>query len=146
MLRAAQNGRLDIVRSLVSSGAELGAKTKDGDGALELAAKDNAPELLAWLLDEKKIVPTDRVVSQLVLARNVPTLQLMVAHGARLLDEHLALAVKQRDFPMVQYLVGRGTDVNAEIVKKVCEEEKENEEGAASLVDILAYLHEQGQR
>lgn len=146
LLRAAQNGRLDIVRSLVSSGAELGAKTKDGDGALELAAKDNAPELLAWLLDEKKIVPTDRVVSQLVLARNVPTLQLMVAHGARLLDEHLALAVKQRDFPMVQYLVGRGTDVNAEIVKKVCEEEKENEEGAASLADILAYLHEQGQR
>lgn len=143
LLCAARAGRLDIVRSLVASGAELGAKTENGDGALELAAKANAPELLAWLLDERKIAPTDRVVSQLVVAGNVPTLQLMVAHGARLQDAHLACAVEQRDFAMVKYLVDQGMDVNAEVVKRVCEEVFK-EDGPDSM--ILAYLHEQGQR
>ena len=156
LLRAAQNGRTDIVRALVAAGAELGAKTGDGDGALELAAKANDPELLAYLLDEKKIAPTARVTTQLVIAGNVPTLQLMVEHGARLKDDHLAVAVKQNDFPMVKYLVNRGMDVNAESVKAAVEYlvkhgQDGNVENDGSYYGpdggtIPAFLHEQGQR
>ena len=157
LLRAAQNGRLDIVRALVAADAKLGAKTKEGDGALELAAKANAPDLLAWLLDERKVAPTDRVVSQLVVAGNVPTLQLMVAHGARPQDAHLAVAVKRGDFPMVKYLVNQGMDVNAEVVKAVCRTPREPGEGQNAGPNdgtyygpdgesIAAFLREQGQR
>lgn len=157
LLRAAQNGRLDIVRNLVAAGAELGAKTGDGDGALELAAKANAPDLLAWLLDEVKVAPTDRVVTQLVFAGNVPTLQLMVAHGARLQDARLADAVERGDFPMVKYLVNQGMDVNAEVVKAVCRKHREPGEGQNAGPNdgtyygpdgesIAAFLREQGQR
>lgn len=154
LLRAAQNGRLDIVRNMVAAGADISAKTGEGDGVLELAAKANAPELLAWLLDEKRIAPTARAVSQLVIAGNVPTLQAMVAHGARLRDEHLAVAVKRGDFPMVKYLVNMGMDVNAESVLKVC---REGGSGPAAGPNdgtyfgpdgesILEFLREQGQR
>ena len=165
LLRAAQNGRTDIVRALVAAGAELGAKTSDGDGALELAAKANCPDLLAYLLDEKKIAPTARVTSQLVIAGNVPTLQLMVEHGARLKDDHLAVAVNRSDFPMVKYLVNRGMDVNAEsvkaaadnLVKRVADVDDKSAKAAVLGVNdgtyygpdsgtIIAFLHEQGQR
>lgn len=153
LLRAVQNGRLDIVRNLVAAGADLAAKTKDGDGALELAAMANASELLAWLLDEKKVEPTPRVVSQLVIAGNVPTLQVMVAHGARLLDAHLAAAVKLGDFPMVKYLVNQGMDVNADVVKNICRELKGSRsptnDGSYYGPDggsVLDFLREQGQR
>lgn len=121
LLRAAQDGRLDIVRILDAAGADLGAKTTAGDGALELAAMANAQDLLSWLLDEKKVSTTDRIVSQLVIAGNVPTLQFVVGHGGRLADEHLATSVKQGDFPMVKYLVNCGMDVNADVVKAACD-------------------------
>ena len=120
LLRAAEDGRLDIVRLLVAADEKLlDARTSDGDGALELAALANAPDLLAYLLDERRIAPTERGTSQMVLAGNVPTLHLLVAHGARLIDAHLAAAVKLGDFPMVKYLVEQGMDVNAEVVKNV---------------------------
>lgn len=136
LLRAAEDGRLDIVRILAAADESLlGARTADGDGALELAALANAPDLLAYLLDERRIAPTERGTSQMVIARNVPTLRLLVAHGARLLDAHLAAAVKLGDFPMVKYLVSQGMDVNAEIVKKI--------DGPAEIVE---YLAAQGQR
>ena len=149
LLRATQNGRLDIVRNLVAAGADLKAKTAAGDGVLELAAKANAPDLLAWLLDEKKIAPGARVVSQLVIAGNVPTLQAMVAHGGRLSDDHLAVAVKLGNFPMVKYLVNCGMDVNAESVKAVSGEAGGKNDGSYYGPDgdtIRAFLHEQGQR
>ena len=157
LLRAAQNGRTDIVRMLVAAGASLKAKTVNGDGALELAAMANAPALLDYLLDDKKIAPTARVVSQLVIAGNVPTLQRMIAHGAKLQDAHLAVAVKRGDFPMVKYLVNQGMDVNADVVKQVCLEGRSPGEGQNAGPNdgtyygpdgesILAFLHEQGQR
>ncbi len=135
LLCAARNGRLDIVRNLVAAGANLNAKANNDDGVLELAAMANAPELLNWLLDERKIAPTARVVSQLVEAGNVPTLQQMVAHGAKLTDEHLAAAGERGDFPMVKYLVNQGMDVNAPVVKN-----------AELPVFIRAFLSNQGQR
>lgn len=154
LLRAAQDGRVDIVRNLVAAGASLAAKTKDGDGALELAAKANAPALLGWLLDERKVAPTARVVDQLVVAGNVPTLQQMVAHGAKLLDGHLAAAIVLKDFPMVKYLVNQGMDVNAKVVREALAKMKPDipdpandgtyygPEGAS----IRAFLYEQGLR
>ena len=117
LLLAARKGRTDIVRMFVAAKADLGAKTDAGDGALELAAMANSEKLLAYLLDERKIAPTPRVVSQLVIAGNVPTLQAMVARGAVLQDAHLAVAVKRGHFPMVKYLVNLGLDVNAEVVR-----------------------------
>lgn len=149
LLRAAQNGRLDIVRQLVSAGADLSAKTAEGDGALELAAKANAPDLLAWLLDDKKVAPTARVVTQLVVAGDVPTLRLMVEHGAKLQDAHLAAAVKCGRFPMVKYLVNRGLDVNADVVKAVSADAGGTNDGSYYGPDggtIFQFLHEQGQR
>ena len=155
LLRAAENGRLDIVRLLVAAdSALLDAKTNEGDGALELAARANAPDILAWLLDDRKIAPTARVVSQLVIAGNVPTLQTMVAHGAKLRNEHLAVAVKRGDFPMVKYLVNCGMDVNAESVLNVCREggagpSSGQNDGTYYGPDgesILSFLREQGQR
>ena len=136
LLRAAEDGRLDIVRLLVSANtALLDARTADGDGALELAALANAPDLLAYLLDERRIAPTERGTSQMVIAGNVPTLRILVAHGARLIDAHLAAAVKLGDFPMVKYLVAQGMDVNADVVKSV---EAQGE--------IAEFLADQGQR
>ena len=152
LLRAAQNGRLDIVGVLFAADpALLDAKTNEGDGALELAAKANAPDLLAWLLDDRQVAPTARVVSQLVIAGNVPTLQTMVAHGGRLRDEHLAAAVKLGDFPMVKYLVNCGMDVNAESVLKVSRgvHDTGKNDGTYYGPDggtISDFLREQGQR
>ena len=154
LLRAAQDGRVDIVRNLVAAGASLDARTKEGDSALELAAKANAPALLGWLLDERKVAPTDRVVDQLVVAGNVPTLQLMVAHGAKLLDGHLATAVALKDFPMVKYLVNQGMDVNARVVREAATKAGADisdsaDSGTDSGPDgdsIQAFLHKQGLR
>lgn len=152
LLLAARKGRTDIVRMLVAAKADLGAKTDSGDGALELAAMANSEELLAYLLDEKKIVPTPRVVSQLVIAGNVPTLQTMVSRGAALQDAHLAVAVKRGHFPMVKYLVNLGLDVNAEVVQAATG----GESGSSGVNDgayygpegesIRAFLQGQGQR
>ncbi len=142
LLRAAEDGRLDIVRLLVAADASLlDARTADGDGALELAALANAPDLLAYLLDERRIAPTERGTSQMVIAGNVPTLRILVAHGARLIDAHLAAAVKLGDFPMVKYLVAQGMDVNADIVKNVL-----GDAAAQIRPEISAFLTDQGQR
>ena len=135
LLRAAEDGRVDIVRMLISSGAKVDCHANNGDGLIELAAAANAPELLIYLLDEKKFPPTERCTAQLVIAGNVPTLQQMVAHGAKLEDKHLAVAVKLGDFPMVKYLVSQGMDVNADCVKEV---------GAVG--EISDFLYAQGQR
>ena len=140
LLRAARSGRLDIVRNLAAAGAKMDATNGENDGVLELAAMANAPELLNWLLDEKKITPTARVVGQLVKAGNVPTLQQMVAHGAKLADAHLAAAIARGDFPMVRYLVSQGMDVNAPVVKNA---ELPTD---ASGDSIRAFLYDQGQR
>ena len=88
----------------------------------------------------------------MVRAGNVPTLRLLVAHGARLLDSHLATAVKHADFPMVRYLVEQGMDVNAAVVKEATA--YVNAELAAggraatvqSDMQIAAFLASQGQR
>ncbi len=140
LLRSAQNGRLDIVRNLAAAGARMDATNGENDGVLELAAMANAPDLLNWLLDEKKVAPTARVVNQLVEAGNVPTLQQMVAHDAKLSDEHLAAAVARGDFPMVRYLVNQGMDVNAPVVKNA----KLPPDAPGD--SIRAFLYEQGQR
>ena len=149
LLRAAQNGRTDIVRILLAAGADIDAKSKDGDGLIELAAKANGAELLAYLLDERKLPPTARVVRQLVAAGKVQTLELMVEHGATLTDDHLALAVQNRAFPMVKYLVNRGLDVNAPSVKKATGEGGGTNDGSYYGPDggtIQQFLYGQGQR
>ena len=139
LLRAAEDGRTDLVRVLIARGAKIDAQTNKKDGVLELAAAANSPGLLVYLLDEKKIPPTERCTAQLVIAGNVPTLQQMVAHGAKLEDKHLAVAVKLGNLPMVKYLVSRGMDVNADCVKGVLS-------SAPARGDIKNFLYDQGYR
>lgn len=141
LLRAAEDGRADLVRILISSGADVKQHSNEGDGLIELAAAANAPELLVYLLDEKKFSPTERCTAQLVIAGNVPTLQQMIAHGAKVEDKHLAVAIKLGDFEMVKYLVSQGMDVNADCVKKVSPPE-----ACADAVKITDFLYAQGQR
>lgn len=133
LLRAADRGHTDIARALADAGASLGAHTKDGDGILELSAQANAPELLDWLLDDLHLVPTKRVVVQLVRAGNVPTLQRMGSLYGKIDDAEFAAVCERDDLPMVKYLVEQGQDVNAELLRDL-----------PITNHVAAYLLEQG--
>lgn len=116
---AAENGNLDIVRTLATEGAALNKATADGADLLELAATANAEDVIDYLVDDWKMKVKDGPVSWCVAHAKVLPLKTLVAHGGKLKDAHLALAAQCGHLDMVEYLVGQGCDVNSAEVYKV---------------------------
>lgn len=124
LLCAAECGSLPIVRTLLTAGADINAKSKTGrdggeDGILEYAVLANAGDMIDFLLDERHAPVTSRAVDYCVIDDKVMALAALVAHGATVSDKHLAAAVKNGDLDMVKYLVSLGRDVNSSEVHGV---------------------------
>ncbi len=156
LLCAARIGSLPIVKALLSAGADIKAKSKDGDTALDLAVMLPAEDVIDYLLDEKRVAPTERAVLWCVTHGKVLPLTKLVAHGGAINDQHLALAVGSGHLDMVKYLVSLGCDVNAASVKNaIISPDSLTCTGAdairargvaAEIASILEYLYSQGYR
>jgi hypothetical protein len=116
---AAENGNLDIVRTLATEGAALDKATTGGADLLELAATANAEDVIGYLVDDWKMKVKDGPVSWCVAHAKVLPLKTLVAHGGKLKDAHLALAARCGHLDMVEYLVGQGCDVNSPEVHEI---------------------------
>jgi hypothetical protein len=116
---AAEQGDLDIVKALVGVDAAMAGTTAAGDTVLSLAVRSNSEDLLEYLLDEVKLPTDERAVSRCVIEGWLWPLKMLVAHGGKVTDKHLAVAVKCGQFEMVKWLVEHGCDVNAEVVHAV---------------------------
>ncbi len=128
-------GSLPITKSLILSGADPMAKSKEGDTAIERAVMRLDEAILAYLLDDvkvngKNLAPTTRAVDWCVVHSKVIPLTTLVAHGAKVTDRHLAAAVltdmNDDVLDMVKYLVELGCDVNAEEVHKAVRMSSDN--------------------
>ena len=116
---AAENGNLDIVRTLATEGAALDKATVGGADLLELAATANAEDVIEYLLDDWKMKVKNGPVAWCVANGKVLPLKTLVAHGGKLKDSHLALAARCGHLDMVEYLVGQGCDVNSPEVHEI---------------------------
>ncbi len=169
-------GSLPIAKTLILSGADPLAKSKEGDTAIERAVMRPDEAILSYLLGDVKIAgknlkPTERAVDWCVIHSKVVPLTTLVAHGAKVTDRHLAAAVltdmNDDVLDMVKYLVELGCDVNAEEVHKAVKmssdiarkmdeaasaaeapasAQKAAVAKAAGLSKILAYLKDNGFR
>lgn len=110
---------LRIVKLLIEGGAKATLTAKSGDSALDLAVQLPSEAIIAYLLDEQKISPTERSVSWCVINGKVIPLTTLVSHGAKVTDRHLAAAVKQGHLDMTKYLVSLGRDVNSSEIREI---------------------------
>ncbi len=126
---AAAAGSLRLVKTLVAYKADVKAVTNEGDTPLCLAVMRPAEDIIAYLLDEAGAPTDQRAADWCVTNGKVLPLKTLVAHGAKITDSHLKVALllchhdmavnflengpKTHIDDMVQYLVSLGCDVNA---------------------------------
>ena len=142
---AAENGNLDIVRTLATEGATLDKATVGGADLLELAAAANAQDVIEYLAGDWKMKVKDGPVSWCVAHGKVLPLKTLVAHGGKLKDRHLAQAAQCGHLDMVEYLVGQGCDVNSAEVHAVVPA-LVLQTSSATAQSIAEYLFSQGYR
>ncbi len=124
LIRAANSGHFEIVKLLVGNGADIKAKTGDGESAFSEATRANHGEIANFLLEQGVDPNTpdhfkDPVLNRAAQNGNFELVKSMVEKGADVnkkgdLDETPIMnAAWKRDFRIVEYLVEHGADVNA---------------------------------
>jgi len=124
MIRAVADGDLQQIQNLLSTGANVNAKDKDGETALMLAARDGRLEVVDLLLDKGARVDEKNKFHSTALMQasyNVHTeiVKLLLEKGANVNAKNLygitplMLAANEKEAPLVEALVQAGADVNA---------------------------------
>ena len=119
---AAEKGRIIMVRTLLKHGADIDARTADGDSALDLAILSGRTQIAEILLREGGQLDASAVLlkaaTQGVTDRD--TVRFLTERGADLEqrdangDTALLIAIRQDNHRLATHLVARGADVNVQ--------------------------------
>ncbi|WP_264339257.1 MULTISPECIES: ankyrin repeat domain-containing protein [unclassified Wolbachia] len=150
---AVYNGRLDVVKYLVSKGADISAKSKDGSTLLHYAAQGGSLNVVEYLIDEKgtdiNIKDNDGTtpLHSVAYLGYLAVVKKFIEKGADINSRDiyyktpLHLAASNSDLDVVEHLVNKGANVNAMdkdgLTPLHCAVFREN-------LEIVEYLAEKG--
>ncbi|MCL5437047.1 MAG: ankyrin repeat domain-containing protein [Candidatus Dependentiae bacterium] len=122
---AAVRGHFEVVKFLIEKGANINAQDREGDGVLHNAACGNDPELIAYLVKDKKLDVNVRDFKEktplhyAAALGKLKAIEAFLANGAELEarmeggSTPLLRAVFRRQREVVKLLLKHGADINA---------------------------------
>ncbi len=118
---AAEKGRFVMVRTLLRHGANIGARTGEGDSALDLAILAGRTQVAELLLDSGAQLDASALLLKAATlgVTDRDTVKFLVEAGADLEqrnadgDTALLISIRQDNHRLASHLVNRGADVNA---------------------------------
>ena len=115
-LLASCNGHLDVVKLLISEGADVHARN---DCALSLASEEGHLEIVKYLIDEGADIHTNycealRFASQ---RGHLDIVRLLIDEGANIRNQALNLASKYGHLEVVRFLIEEGANIHNRALK-----------------------------
>jgi len=128
---AAINKNIDLMKYLIDKGADIEGTTVD-----DLAYWGDL-SLMKYLIDEKKVKFTDRILTQAAGSGNLELVKYLIKKVAKIESDTVRYAADSGNFELVKYLVDEGGEIDEHAVSRAAKS------GNQELVEYLVDRHGQ---